>query len=112
MNEPVASLSVVGMPVTTEPAEALAALVSSCPGVASLSGGSLGEVATYLPGRRVRGIRLDGQSVEVHVVAHWGTPLPPIADRVRAVCLPFASGRPIDVYVDDLEVPEVLLSRA
>ncbi len=95
----------------TAPAEALAALVTSCPGVASLSGGILGEVATYLPGRRIRGIRLEGSTVEVHVVALWGTPLPPIADQVRAVCQPFARGRPIDVYVDDLDVPPLLVPR-
>ncbi len=104
MSEPRPSLATSGGP-QSEPAEALAALVISCPGVASLSGGTLGEVATYLPGRRIPGIRLEGSTVEVHVVAHWGTSLPPMADQVRAVSQPFARGRPIDVYVDDLEVP-------
>ncbi len=112
MSEPVLSPAATSTPPATEPAEAVAALVVGCPGVASLSGGSFGEVATYLPGRRVRGIRLEGQTVEIHVVADWGTPLGPIADQVRAVCHPFAGGRPIDVYVDDLNVPQRLLPRA
>ncbi len=95
-----------------EPAETLAALVEGCPGVAALSGGSFGEVATYLPGRRVRGIRLDSDLIEVHIVAHWGTPLPALVERLRAVCATVAGTRPIDVYVDDLQVPESLIPQA
>lgn len=92
-----------------DPVEHFAALVVRCPGVASLSAGTFGEVATYLPGRRrVVGIRFNDNFVEVHVVAEWGSPLAAVAEQVRVVGGVFAAGRPIDVYIDDIEVPELL----
>jgi uncharacterized alkaline shock family protein YloU len=85
--------------------EAVAAAALGCPLIAGLTGGRLGEIATYLPGRRVVGVReLDG-TVEVHVVARWGTPLPKVADVVRAAVAPHAGGRPVSVFVEDIEVP-------
>lgn len=88
-----------------EPVEGLAAAVQGCAGVASLSAGTFGEVATYLPGRRVRGVRLTDETVEVHVVALWGPPLPPLAAQIRVGVGPFAGGRKINVYIDDLLLP-------
>ncbi len=88
------------------PEQALAAAVALCPDVAGLSGGSFGEVATYLPGRSVTGVRLLEDSIEVHVIARLGTPLPSVAAQVRIACAPFAHGRHVDVTIDDV-VPEV-----
>ncbi|MBA3266105.1 MAG: Asp23/Gls24 family envelope stress response protein [Nocardioidaceae bacterium] len=93
-------------PPAFEPVEGLAAAVQSCAGVASLSGGTFGEVATYLPGRRVRGVRLTDETVEVHIVAFWGPPLPPVAAQIRVAAAPFAGSRTIDVYIDDLLLPD------
>ncbi|MFD4183444.1 hypothetical protein ACFWPB_20405, partial [Rhodococcus sp. NPDC058514] len=42
----------------TEPADLIADAVLAVPGVAGLHGGMFGEVATYLPGRRVLGVAL------------------------------------------------------
>ncbi len=56
--------------------EAVVAAALSCPDVARLSGGLVGEVATYLPGRQVTGVRFTDEEVEVHIVARWGPPLP------------------------------------
>ena len=85
--------------------EAVAAAALGCPLIAGLAGGRLGEIATYLPGRRVVGVRqLDG-TVEVHVVARWGPPLPEVADVVRAAVAPYAGGHPVAVFVEDIEVP-------
>jgi uncharacterized alkaline shock family protein YloU len=71
-----------------------------------MSGGRFGEVATYLPGRRLVGVRLEGEEVALHVVARWGTPLPEVADAVRRAVAPFAGGRPVSVYIEDIEVPD------
>jgi hypothetical protein len=85
--------------------EAVAAAALGCPLIAGLAGGRLGEIATYLPGRRVVGVReLDG-TVEVHVAARWGPPLPEVADVVRSAVAPYAAGQPVAVFVDDIEVP-------
>jgi hypothetical protein len=86
-------------------AELIAAEVSTCSGTASLSGGKFGEVATYLPGRRVIGVRITGDVVEIHVVATWGRTLPEVAEEIRTACLPLAPGRRIDVVIEDVELP-------
>lgn len=85
--------------------EAVAAAALGCPLVADLTGGRFGEVATYLPGRRILGVRQVEGTVEVHVVARWGTPLPEVADVVRAAVTPHAGGVPVAVFIDDIEVP-------
>jgi NADH dehydrogenase FAD-containing subunit len=87
-------------------AERVAAAVERVPTVARLSAGSTGaEVATYLPGRRVRGVRVGDGSVEVHVVARWPAVLPEVGEAVRAAAAPLVGGRAVDVVIDDLDVP-------
>ena len=46
----------------------LAAAVLAVPGVEALHPGMFDEVGTYLPGRRVAGIRITDHAVDVHVV--------------------------------------------
>ncbi len=87
--------------------EAVAAAALGSPLIAGLTGGSFGEVATYLPGRRVLGVREVDGTIEVHVVAKWGTPLPEVAEVVRAAVAPHAAGVPVAVFVDDIQVPDL-----
>ncbi len=86
--------------------EAVAAAALGSPLIADLTGGRFGEVATYLPGRRILGVREVDGTIEVHVVAKWGTPLPEVAEVVRAAVAPHAAGTPVAIFVDDIEVPE------
>ncbi len=86
--------------------EAVAAAALGSPLIAGLTGGPFGEVATYLPGRRVLGVREVDGTIEVHVVAKWGTPLPEVAEVVRAAVAPHAGGVPVAIFVDDIEVPD------
>ena len=83
--------------------DAVAAAAQALPVVRSLSGGRFGEVATYLPGRRVQGVRVRGENVEVHVVAGPEVPLPVVGATVRGAVLPLAGGRAVDVHVDDID---------
>ena len=92
-------------PVGTADLEAVAAAALGCPLIADLTGGRFGEVATYRPGRRILGVREVDGVVEVHVVAKWGTPLPEVAEVVRAAVAPCAGGLPVSVFVDDIETP-------
>ena len=71
-----------------------------------MSGGLVGEAATYLPGRRVNGVRVLDDEVEVHIVARWGNNLPEVADAVRRAVEPVTGAVPTTVYVDDIEVPD------
>ena len=89
----------------TADVEAVAAAALGSPLIADLSGGRFGEIATYLPGRRILGVREVDGTVEVHVVARWGTPLPEVADVLRAAVTPHAGGLPVAVFVEDIEVP-------
>ncbi|MDP9389608.1 MAG: hypothetical protein M3Q48_17255 [Actinomycetota bacterium] len=86
--------------------DVVSAAVERCPTVASLSGGELGEVATYLPGRKVSGVRVRDNRVELHLVTRWGVAVPDLESDVRAAVAPLVGNRAVDIHVDDLEVPE------
>ena len=90
-------------------ADAIAAAALDCPGVSGLHGGPLNDVAAYLPGRTVTGVRLAEDRVEVHVVARFGTVLPSLAEQVRAAVTPAAGGLPVEVHIDDLDIEPTLL---
>ncbi|MEJ8279040.1 hypothetical protein [Pseudonocardia spirodelae] len=68
--------------------QAVADAVLAHPSVLRLDGGPFGSIASYLPGRRVQGVRLS-DPVEIAVVLRLGRPFADvageIADRVRAV---------------------------
>ncbi len=86
--------------------DAVSAAALSCPEVAGLSGGLVGEVATYLPGRSVAGVRITDDEVEIHIVARWCANLPEVADAVRRAVKPVTGGLRVSVYVEDIEVPD------
>ena len=82
----------------------IAAAVLSCPTVAGLSGGVAGEVATYLPGRRVTGLRIDDATVTVHVVGRYGPTMTEISNQVTRAVTPLAGGRQVGVVIEDLQL--------
>ena len=86
-------------------ADAIAAAARRCPAVADLYGGGLVQVATFLPGRRVEGVRLGDERVLLSVVAAWGVPLVALTEQVRAAVAPLAGGRRVDVHVADIRLP-------
>lgn len=86
--------------------DAVASRVAGCRSVARLTTGRLPEVATYLPGRRIPGVRLVDGRIEIHVVACWGVPVPELAAEVRRAAAPAAAGLAVDVHVDDVDVPD------
>lgn len=92
--------------MTDADTEAIAAATLACPHVAGLSAGTVEEIATYLPGRRVQGIRIRDDVLEIHLVAKWGTPLPEVAAEVRQAVAGLAGGRQTAVSIEDIEVPE------
>jgi len=82
----------------------IAAAVSACSTVAGLSGGVAGEIATYLPGRRVTGVRVDEAVVTVHVVGRYGPTIPEISNEVTRAVTPLADGRQVAVVIEDLQL--------
>lgn len=83
----------------------IAAAVAGCPAVARLHGGAYGEVATYLPGVLVTGVRAGDEVIAVHVTGVWPATLAEIASQVRAAVEPFGGAIPVSVTVEDLELP-------
>lgn len=84
-----------------ELADLVAAAVTRVPGVAGLHAGTFGEAATYLPGRRVNGVRLREDVTEVHVTLVYGVPVLEAAERIRSAVTPLVD-TPIEVSVEDI----------
>jgi hypothetical protein len=85
--------------------DAVAAAVAGCAGVAALDGGSFGEVASYLPGRKVVGVVVGNGRVTVQVRARWGVPVPDLAGLITVVLAPLTGHRPVDVVIADIDDP-------
>lgn len=95
-------MSPTGAAMTAELADRVAAAAVAVLGVTGLAGGHAGEIATYLPGRRVLGVRTGPAGrVEVHVVAEYGTDLAGVAESVRDVVHAVVDA-PVDIHVDDV----------
>ncbi len=76
--------------------------VLAVPGVVDLHGGAFGEVATYLPGRRVHGIRLRPDHAEVRVTLAVGSSVRDTAHAVRLAVAPWTGDLPFHVAVEDV----------
>lgn len=87
--------------------DAIAAAVVACPSVAGLSGGAVGAVATYLPGRRVTGLRIEAATVSVHVVGRYGPTMTEIGGQVARAVTPLAGGRQVAVVIEDLHIEDI-----
>ncbi len=79
----------------------IASAVLAIPGVHDLHPGGAGQVATYLPGRRVNGVRAVNGGWDVHVVLTWGFSVSATAEAVRAAVQVIAPGR-VDVMIEDI----------
>lgn len=85
-------------------ADSVAAAVMLVPGVSRLHPGMFGEVATYLPGRRVIGVQIRDDVTAIHVVLDWGYDIAEATDRIRDGAAPLV-GTPVDITVQDLAEP-------
>jgi len=91
--------------VQQELAERVADTAKECAGVADLGSRS---IATYLPGRKVPGVDVEGDNVRIHLVARWGYVLTDVAAEVRRAVSPLVNGRPIDVVIEDVDLDAVV----
>jgi hypothetical protein len=89
--------------------DAVSEAVVACPGVAGMGSTQLGGAATYLPGRRINGLRVLDDAVEIEVqmllASTSGPSAPDIAARIRAAVHPYVAGKRVDVTVTDVVVP-------
>lgn len=103
---PVTRTVAADLPLHDVDPDVVAGLVLACPAVAGLSGGAFGSAATYLPGRRVTGIRLAADSVEVHPVLRYGATVTELARQVRGALAGLVGARTVDIVVEDVEVAD------
>ena len=82
--------------------DAIAAVTLACPAVAGLHEGGTRAVATYLPGRRVIGVRVENRRVLVSVVLASGSSVRSLEAQVRSALAPHVGGRQVDVHVADV----------
>jgi hypothetical protein len=87
-------------------ADAIAAAALAVPGVTGLHGGAYDEIATVLPGRRIRGLRLDEDACGVHVAVGWDADMPHVAAAIRASLAPLTGDRTVSVTVEDVGEPK------
>ncbi|MDQ3615773.1 MAG: Asp23/Gls24 family envelope stress response protein [Actinomycetota bacterium] len=91
-------------PQPVDPADVVVAAVTGVDGVAAMHAGMFGEVATYLPGRKVVGVQIRREVTNVDVVLDWGVSVPATAERVREVVEALV-GTPVHVTVQDITEP-------
>ena len=82
-------------------AERIADAVLALPGVVDLHSGLFGEVATYLPGRRVTGIAVRDEDGEVHIIVDLSHDLQAVAASARETAESI-TGLPFTVVVEDV----------
>jgi len=82
-------------------AQRVADAVQQVAGVEGLHGGLFGEVATYLPGERISGVRIGETEGEVHLVVDLSRNVRTIAEDARAAAEKVA-GVPVTVTVQDI----------
>lgn len=90
------------MPDVSTVADTVAGIARAVAGVAGLHPGMFGEVATYLPGRRVTGVRIFDDRIDVHISVLRGAAVRETAADVRAAVAAALPGRPVDVTVEDI----------
>jgi hypothetical protein len=88
----------------TSHVDAIAAVTVACPAVAGLHEAGVLAVATYLPGRRVAGVRVEDRRVLVSVVLASGSSVRALEEQVRNALAPHVGGRPVDVHVADVQI--------
>ena len=82
-------------------ADDIAAVVLSVPDVVRLHAGRFGEVATYLPGRRVTGVKVGDDLIEVHVVVAGLIPVRQTAQAIHEAIATLVA-TPVHVFVEDV----------
>ncbi len=86
---------------------AIAAEAQAHPAVVRLDGGPFERTTTYLPGRRLVGVRVDEEAgrAEIGVVLRLDRPLPEVVAELRQRVAELTGGMPVDVTVADLAEP-------
>lgn len=86
-------------------AERIAAAVRACPRLAGLHSGRFGEIATYLPGRRIPGVRIRPEAITVGVIGRYPVTAAQTTQAVHRAVGP--ADRAVAVHIGDIAIPGV-----
>ena len=90
------------MPIHEGDADTAAGIARAVPGVVGLHPGMFGEVATYLPGRRVAGVRVTDAAIDLHLVVASDAPVRHTAAAVRRAVGEAFPATAVNVTVEDI----------
>lgn len=82
-------------------ADRVVAAALAVAGVVDMHPGMFGEVATYLPGRRVPGVQVREDDCEVHVVLRYSADIRKTANSIMTAVEPIVQ-TPVHVTIQDL----------
>jgi hypothetical protein len=88
-------------------ADRIATAVQASRHIAGLDSGRYGEIATYLPGRRVSGVRIRPESVTIGVIGRYPATATEITAWVRAAVGPL--DRPLHVHIGDVHIGDTAI---
>jgi predicted metal-dependent phosphotriesterase family hydrolase len=91
-------------PTMADELQALADQLAALPAIDRLTAGPHGTVAVHRPGRRITGLRLVGDHLEIHVVLAAGYSVAEAAAQVAAATARLIPANLVDLHVDDLAV--------
>lgn len=93
------------VPVTmVDELQVLAERLAALPAIERLSAGPHGTVAVHRPGRRITGLRLVADHLEIHVVLAPGYSVAEAAAQVAATVAPMIPADLVDLHVDDVAI--------
>lgn len=81
--------------------DAVASALLDCSSVMGLGD----EIATYLGGRRIAGIEVRSDEVQVHVLGRYGLNTENLCAHISAVLMPLVPGKHINIAVIDMVEP-------
>ncbi|GIF01851.1 hypothetical protein [Paractinoplanes rishiriensis] len=84
-------------------ADDIATVVLAVPDVTRLHAGRFGEAATYLPGRRVTGVQVRDEVIEVHVVVAGQIPVRRTAQSIHEAVAALVA-TPVHVVIEDIAI--------
>ncbi len=91
-------------------ADQIAAVASGCSLVAGMHGGRFGEAATYLPRRRVVGVRVTPTELDVHVGGRYPATVAEVDSQLRAALAPYRGDLPLSITIEDYAPPQSYLA--
>lgn len=90
------------MPEHDGDADAVAGIARAVPGVVGLHPGMFGEIATYLPGRRVTGVRVAEANIDLHLIIDAEAPVRETAAAVRRAVTDVFPAAAVNVTIEDI----------